>query len=221
MRIAILQSNYIPWIGYFELIRNVDVFVLYEDVQYTKNDWRNRNYLYLHDKINWLTIPVIHKSLHQKFTETEIHNKIWAKKHFDLLYYNFSKNIIFKKNAEELFYLYEQSTNEKYLFKINRLFLKWALTKLGITTEIIYLEKFEPCDDPNETLIKIIKKYPDPFYLSGPAAKSYINESLFKNNNITLEYVNYNKLLYKYLNGLDFLNLQFSILQFLFQQGIN
>ena len=72
MRIAIIQSNYIPWIGYFEFISSVDKFILYEDGQYTKNDWRNRNFLRQNEKINWLSIPVKHQSLKQKFTEVDM-----------------------------------------------------------------------------------------------------------------------------------------------------
>ena len=85
MRIAIIQSNYIPWIGYFEFIRSVDKFILYEDVQYTKNDWRNRNFLRQNEKINWLSIPVKHQSLKQKFTEVLVSDNIWTKKHFNTI----------------------------------------------------------------------------------------------------------------------------------------
>lgn len=218
MRIAIIQSNYIPWIGYFEFIRSVDKFILYEDVQYTKNDWRNRNFLRQNEKINWLTIPVKHQSLNQKFNETLISDNVWTKKHFNTIYHAFSKEKNFKKYSEELHSLYEQSLDEIYLYKINRFFLNWALSKLNISTEVQFLEEFEYNCGPNERLIKILKQYPNPTYVSGPSAKSYINEEIFHKNDITIEFMDYNKLLSMYLGKSDVSALNFSVIQFLFQK---
>ena len=77
-KIAILQSNYIPWKGYFDLINMADEFIFYDDVQFTKNDWRNRNKIKTKNGLVWLTIPVIHSSLSQKIKDTKIANKSWA-----------------------------------------------------------------------------------------------------------------------------------------------
>lgn len=219
MRIAIIQSNYIPWIGYFELIRNVDKFILYEDVQYTKNDWRNRNYLRENKKINWLSIPVKHQSLKQKFNEVLVSDNIWTKKHFNTIHHTFSKEKNFRKYDEELLSLYKQSANEIYLYKINRIFLNWVLIKLNIRTEIQYIEKLENNYGPNEKLISILNEYHNPTYVSGPAAKSYIDEEIFHKNNIAIEYIDYNKLLSKYVGESDVSSLNFSVIQFLFQKG--
>lgn len=64
--IAILQSNYNPWKGYFDLIALADIFVIYDEVQYTKNDWRNRNHIITLQVVQWITIPVKHDSLNQR-----------------------------------------------------------------------------------------------------------------------------------------------------------
>ena len=220
MRIAIIQSNYIPWIGYFELIRNVDKFILYEDVQYTKNDWRNRNYLRENEKINWLSIPIKHQSLKQKFNEVLVSDNIWTKKHFNTIHHTFSKEKNFRKYDEELLSLYKQSASEIYLYKINRIFLNWVLFKLNITTEIQYIEKLENNFGPNEKLINILNEYHNPTYVSGPSAKSYIDKKIFHKNNIAIEYIDYNNLLSKYLGGSDVSSLNFSVIQFLFQKGL-
>jgi hypothetical protein len=58
MTAVVLQSSYIPWRGYFDLIHDADVFVFYDDVQYTVNDWRNRNRIKTANGVVWLTIPV-------------------------------------------------------------------------------------------------------------------------------------------------------------------
>ena len=80
-KIAILQSNYIPWRGYFNIISNVDTFVIYDEVQYTKNDWRNRNKIKTQNGLIWLTIPVKQKLLYQKICESEVVDQSWRKKH--------------------------------------------------------------------------------------------------------------------------------------------
>ena len=82
-KIAILQSNYIPWKGYFELINMVDEFILYDDMQYTRRDWRNRNKIKTPQGLQWLTIPVeIKGKFFQKINEIKVSEKDWAKKHW-------------------------------------------------------------------------------------------------------------------------------------------
>ena len=81
-KIAILQSNYIPWKGYFDIINMVDEFVLYDDMQYTRRDWRNRNKIKTPNGLQWLTIPVQVKGKYlQKIKETKISEKKWTKNH--------------------------------------------------------------------------------------------------------------------------------------------
>ena len=88
-KIAILQSNYIPWKGYFDLIQMVDEFVLYDNVQYTKNDWRNRNKIKTPNGTQWLSIPVRGESLTQLIQDTKVVNNNWRKKHWKTLLQNF------------------------------------------------------------------------------------------------------------------------------------
>ena len=90
--IAIIQSNYIPWKGYFDMIGLVDEFIIYDEVQYTKNDWRNRNKIKTKIGIQWLTIPVYQKSLDQRISETVISDKKWATKHWNTLITNIRKH---------------------------------------------------------------------------------------------------------------------------------
>ena len=83
-KIAILQSNYIPWKGYFDLIASVDEFIIYDEMQYTKNDWRNRNKIKTAKGVEWITIPVRVESLSQRICDTQIFDKKWVKKHLFL-----------------------------------------------------------------------------------------------------------------------------------------
>lgn len=91
------QSNYLPWKGYFDLINNVDIFVLYDTVQYTKNDWRNRNRVVTANGTSWLTVPVIQKSLNQRINEVEIANQHWQRKHWLTIEQSYKKTPFFRK----------------------------------------------------------------------------------------------------------------------------
>ena len=91
-KVAIVQSNYIPWKGYFDMIASVDEFILYDDMQFTRRDWRNRNLIKTPTGLQWLTIPVkVKGKFEQKIRETEIEGHDWAKTHWQSLVHNYGK----------------------------------------------------------------------------------------------------------------------------------
>ena len=189
--VAIIQSNYIPWKGYFDLIKQSDVLVIYDEVQYTKNDWRNRNTIKTPNGKQWLTIPVKQNSLDQKIHETVIADKSWSKKHMNALQINYSKTPYFKTYKEQLFDLYHQSGD--YLSDINLSFIKTICEILKINTEIIDSRELNLQGDKNMKLIDACLKLKASKYLSGPAAKSYLDNYLFKQNNIEVNWMDYSK----------------------------
>src|SRR4051812_45940055 len=91
MKVAVLQSNYVPWKGYFDLIHDVDLFVFYDEVQYTKNDWRNRNRIYTKNGLQWLTIPVSRDSVHQKISEVKLPSNSWREQHWKSLAFGYAQ----------------------------------------------------------------------------------------------------------------------------------
>ena len=191
-KIAILQSNYIPWKGYFDLINMVDEFIIYDDMQYTKRDWRNRNKIKTQNGLLWLTIPLEVKGKYfQRINETKISEKDWAKKHWQSIKNNYSKTNYFKeyKDIFEELYL---NCEEEYLSQINYKFLMTINNILGITTKIRWSNEFELVDGQTEKLIGICKQCNADIYLSGPAAKDYFDEKLAKQENIKVEWMNYN-----------------------------
>ena len=189
-RIAILQSNYIPWKGYFDLINMVDEFILYDDMQYTKNDWRNRNKIKTPQGIQWLTIPVRQESLDQKIKDTKISDKKWNIKHWRTISQNYSKAKYFKdyKDIFEELYL---TCDEEYLSEINYKFITTINEILGIKTKLRWSSEFELVDGQTEKLLGICKDCNADIYLSGPAAKDYFNEDLAKQENIKVEWMDY------------------------------
>ena len=189
-KIAILQSNYIPWKGYFDLINMVDEFIFYDEVQYTKNDWRNRNKIKTPQGIQWLTIPVRQESLDQKIKDTKISDKKWNIKHWRTISQNYSKAKYFKdyKDIFEELYL---TCDEEYLSEINYKFITTINEILEIKTKLRWSSEFELLDGQTEKLLGICKDCNADIYLSGPAAKNYFDEELAKQENIKVEWMDY------------------------------
>jgi hypothetical protein len=189
-RIAILQSNYIPWKGYFDIIRSVDDFVIYDDVQFTKNDWRNRNRIKTSHGLQWLTIPVQQKQLVQTINETKTANNSWAIKHWKTICQNYSKSTYFDEYKELFEYLYLRDPSMS-LSEINLSFIKTINRVLGITTRIHLSSDYQQVNGRTERLVDLCKQFHATEYISGPAAKSYIHETLFHQENITLSWADY------------------------------
>jgi len=190
-RVAILQSNYIPWKGYFDMINMVDEFILYDDIQYTRRDWRNRNKIKTPQGSKWLSIPVEAKGKYfQKINEIKVSEKGWMKKHWQSIIHNYSKTKYFKeyKDIFEELYL---SCDEEYLSQINYKFITAINEILGIKTKIRWSSEFELIDGRTEKLLGICKDCNADVYLSGPAAKDYFDEELAEKENIKVEWMDY------------------------------
>lgn len=190
-KIAILQSNYIPWKGYFDLINMVDEFVLYDDMQYTRRDWRNRNKIKTPQGLKWLTVPVEVKGKYfQKINETQISEPDWAVKHWQTIKQFYSKTPYFKqyKGVFENFYL---NTNEIYLSQLNFNLIQVVNEILGIETKIRWSSEFDLVEGQTEKLLGICQQASANVYLSGPSAKDYFDESLAKHMDIQVEWMHY------------------------------
>ncbi len=193
-KVAILQSNYIPWKGYFDIIASVDEFIFYDEMQYTKNDWRNRNKIKSQMGVIWLTIPCETKGAiaeERKISKTKITDKRWSKKHWNSLVNNYSKAPYFKDYKAIFEELYRTSVNEDYLCNINYKFIKAINEILGIKTKISFDKDYGLIDGKTERLVDLVQKVNGSEYISGPAAKDYIDERLFKEANIKLTWMDY------------------------------
>jgi len=201
-KVGILQSNYLPWRGYFHLISKVDLFIFHDDLQYTKNDWRNRNVIKTPNGIQWITIPC---GTNEKrlISEVEIKDSSWQKKHWNLIKSNYQKAPYFNfyKSFFEDFYLDKKWTN---LSELNQFLIKEiAINYLNISTTVFDDSKnHELTLFKGNRVIELLKKVNATHYISGPAAKNYISESTFKKNEIKIDWMNYNNYLeYDQLHG--------------------
>lgn len=190
-KILITQSNYIPWKGYFDAIQLVDEVILYDDVQYTKRDWRNRNQIKTPQGVQWLSIPLKVKGRYfQAIKDTKINNSKWKEKHWKTLKANYSMASFFKEYQDIIEDLY-LDCKEEYLSLINYRFLEGINKILGIKTPMRFSSDFELVEGKTERLVDLCKKVGATDYYSGPSAKHYIEERLFKQENINVHYLNY------------------------------
>lgn len=189
-KVAILQSNYLPWKGYFDIIHDVDLFIFYDDVQYTKNDWRNRNKIKTTNGASWITIPV-GTNLNRLVCEVELQDSTWATKHWNSIRHAYCKTPYFNlyKDFFEDEYL---GQNWKNLSQLNQYLIKYiANTFLGIKTDFGDSREYEVTGEKQERLISLLKRVNTDVYVSGPSAKNYIDDEVFKAANIELIYKNY------------------------------
>ena len=190
-KVAIVQSNYIPWKGYFDLIAAVDEFILYDDMQYTRRDWRNRNQIKTPQGLQWLTVPVkVKGKYHQTIRQTEIDDVDWAKAHWKSLCQNYRRAKHFEAIAQELEPLYLQ-TEHSHLSQLNRTLIEWVCSKLGIKTKISNSWDYQLIDGKTERLADLCAQADANEYISGPAARGYIDERIFAERGIKLTWFDY------------------------------
>jgi len=189
--VAISQSNYIPWRGYFDMIAKADVFVLYDEMQYTRRDWRNRNKLKTKDGLKWLTVPVQSKgNYHETISSIQIQNTDWSLKHFQTLENNYRKTPFFSeiKDLISPIYLERKFT---HLSDLNETLIRTICNYLGINTPIRQSSDFNLVGNPSEKLMNICKQLDATQYLSGPNAKAYLDCQMFAQNKIEVSWMDY------------------------------
>ncbi len=193
MKVAISQSNYIPWKGYFDMIDQADIFVLYDDMQYTRRDWRNRNKIKTAQGLQWLTIPVDVKGKYlQKINETHISDSSWAAKHLRGIELNYAKADQFDTWFPQIENWYEEAGRFTLLSDVNRFFISKICSVLCIDTELVDSRKFDIQGAKTEALISVLEQIEHATeYISGPAAKAYMDLAPFTAKDIDVKWMDY------------------------------
>lgn len=217
-KVAISQSNYIPWKGYFDMIAAVDAFVLYDEMQFTRRDWRNRNKIKTKDGVQWLTVPVEVKGKYfQSIRDTRIAGTDWRRSHWQTLSQSYARASFFKDYEDTFRRLYLETETDS-LSDLNFHFITAVCGLLGIETPIYSSADFTLADGKTERLVELCKQLGATDYLSGPAAKDYIQPHLFEQADIHLHYFDYSGYLpYRQLHG-AFVH-EVSVLDLLFNEG--
>ena len=192
MRAVVLQSNYVPWKGYFDLIREADVFVYYDEVQYTKNDWRNRNRIYSKNGLHWLTIPISHEAVKLKISEVRLGDVRWQEDHFKLLTQSYRAARCFKQ-IEPLLHDFYRARTWTHLSELNRHCTETIARLLGVATRFLDSKDFTLEGGRVERLVSLLRQLGATEYLSGPSARDYLggSEGLFADAGIKLRFKSY------------------------------
>ena len=198
MKVGIIQSNFVPWRGYFDFIRETDLFILHDDVQYTKSDWRNRNKIKTSRGAEWITVPVRYRHTRQLIEETQIdYSTPWAQKMLNRIREAYRRAPYFELYFSELDdLLMEPATS---ISDLNLRLIKWVCCHLDIDTPIKMSHEYHPQSAKTERLIGILQQAKATTYLSGPAAQSYLVPESFKQAGIRLEFKQYNYPAYEQL----------------------
>ncbi len=193
MRCVILQPSYIPWRGYFDLIRKADVFIFYDDVQYDKHGWRNRNRIKTPQGSRWLTIPVRSRgaiSGHVPIDQVSMSSEEWAGEHLATLQRVYG--------AAPYFDLYRQWLDQTYADP-PRMLAEFTIAStiglaslLGITTtRFLRSSQFAVSGKKTDRLIELLRQVGATHYLSGPSARDYLEPQKFADAGVTLEWMAY------------------------------
>lgn len=195
MNVVVLQPSYIPWRGYFDQIRRADLFIFYDDVQYDKHGWRNRNQIKTSQGKQWLTIPVHSKGVTSGINIKDVcidWSKPWAKAHFKSLTIAYNKAPFFKKYLPllESFYLRQDPLLADFTIETTIAIAR----ELGISHTHFMRSSQIPGVRGQKTdrLLEVLLAVGAKHYISGPSARDYIEDEKFEAAGISLEYMEYN-----------------------------
>lgn len=191
MRVAILQSCYIPWKGYFDIIGSSDVFVVYDDVQYSKNHWHNRNIIKGKDGPLWLTIPVSRSGGAFPNIETVAVAQSFAPRHWKTIVQCYARAPFFAPLAKQFEDLYAQAERLGRLSEVNFLFIEAISRMLGFRTEFVWSNSLAPEGVKSDRVLSICRQLGATSYLSGPSARSYLDVAAFADAGVEVKWMNY------------------------------
>ena len=190
MKVGIIQSNFLPWRGYFDFIREVDLFILEDDVQYTKGDWRNRNRIKTPRGVEWITVPVNYKQTSQLIQDTPIdYSTPWAKKMLNRMRESYRTAPCFEPYFSELDDLL--STPAASLADLNLSLIRWVCRHLDIQTPLGFSRDYHPRGTKTERVVSILRQVGATVYLSGPTGANYLVPHLFEEAGVHLAYKKY------------------------------
>lgn len=216
MRAVILQPMYLPWAGYFGLVEQADVFVFYDDVQFTRRSWQRRNKIKVaNGEETWLTVPV-EKDFGQEIRAVSVKDDGWRSDHWKSIHHSYANAPFFDQYGEELSELYDRQWES--LLDLDTEIIDWLVETLGIDRpEFEYSSNLNAPGSKTERLINVLETVGADEYVSGPAAKDYLNPELFREHGIDLYWHEFDHPEYEQVHG-DFIS-HLSCVDMLFHCG--
>ena len=193
--VVITQSNYVPWRGWYAMVRVADTLVYLDDVQFTRRDWRNRNVIAGGRETKWMTIPLKNSgNYHSLVHEMTVSDQRWWESHLSLLESTYHSQKFFSSFLTEIKSVYQNLDGIDSLASINRRLNEWIFSALEITTSVRDSREIPSQLKKSERLVEICKFIGADEYVTGPAAKVYLDETLFDANSIKVRWIDYSKL---------------------------
>lgn len=186
MRALISQSNYIPWHGFFAMLRHVDTFVILDTVQFTRRDWRSRNRVVMQSEPRWLSIPV-HGSQQLRINEVQVADAGWTERHLSVLSACY-RDVMEDADWVWLAEIYSRAKGIDKLTEVNETFLREICCYLSIDTQILRAEAFQDHPDPSERLLDICRNLGASEYWTGPSARGYLRLAPFAEHEIDVRF---------------------------------
>ena len=202
MKVAIMQPTYLPWIGYFELMKSVDVFIILDSVPFSKRSWQQRNQIKTESGAKWLTVPVISKGKKdQLIADVKIdYSGKFPESHINMIKQNYGKSTFFDDYSEDFFNILRKKHEYLSYLSIDLILLIRDL--LNIKTEIKYSSDFSTEGLKDELLAELCEHVGATEYISPPGSKVYLNDSdSFIKRKIPVKYFNYKHVSYPQLHG--------------------
>jgi hypothetical protein len=200
MRVGIVQSNYLPWRGYFDFIDEVDLFIVFDDVQYTVRDWRNRNRIKTAQGLRWLSVPVRHRHRSQLICETEIDSsRYWQRDHRNLV----ATHLRQAPYLGDALALLDNAfaIDHRTISDLNVTMIRALCRYFAIDTPIRSSTELHASGAKTDRLLALLCAVGATTYVSGPSARAYLDESRFRDAGIRLEYKSYCYQPYPQLHG--------------------
>ena len=199
MIVGIHQPNYLPYLGFFDKLRKSDVFIIYDDAQFTKGDFQQRNRIRIYHGWKWLTVPVEKKRI--PINQIKIRNDVeiegipWQEAHFKEIHENYKKAPYYPSFEKDIRRIYEQEYD--MLIDINVKLIEFLMKSFEIDTEIVYSSEFGFNSKSTERLVDLVSAIGGDVYLSGPMGKDYLDLRLFEEKNIQVSFQDFKHPVYK------------------------
>ena len=189
--VVVLQPGYLPWLGFFDQLRRADVFVYYDDVQYDKHGWRNRNRIKTQTGPTWLTVPVLHsgQGLPRILDVAIDHRTPWARKHVDTIRQSYARAPFLRRYLpalEELLQSRWECLVDLDIACVN-LMAEW----FGLQRRIERSSQLPIGGERSERLLEICRHFGASTYVSGASAENYLDVALFERHSIAVEWQRY------------------------------
>ncbi|MAH06460.1 MAG: WbqC family protein [Alphaproteobacteria bacterium] len=218
MIISINQPAYLPWLGYFDRIKNSDIHIVLDHVQFEKNSMVNRNKVRTQQGESLLTVPVITKGKFGNLPISELtidNNKPWKKKHWKSIEATYRKAPFAKDHIGFFEEVYAQDWDK--LNGLNAHINNYILKALNIKSKIIYSSSLDVHNKKSDLVLEICKIYNAKTYISGALGRDYLDLSTFEDANINVVFQDYNHPIYNQVHG-DFIPYM-SVIDLLFNAG--